>query len=81
MFFLHHGMIDRIWYLWQRKSAKNFFAFMGGSNMTYTDPQFPNGYPPWLSITDKMPTDNLFPQKSILSMMNTMGDDLCYTYA
>ncbi|KAH7330593.1 Di-copper centre-containing protein [Rhizoctonia solani] len=80
MFFLHHANIDRIWWLWQRKSPRNFFAFKGGSNMTYTDPAFPNGYPPWLSITDKMPTDNLFSQPTILSTMNTLSGDYCYVY-
>ncbi|CAE6450660.1 unnamed protein product [Rhizoctonia solani] len=82
MFFLHHANIDRIWWLWQRKSAKNLFAFKGGSNMTYTDPAFPNGYPPWLSINDKMPTDGLFPQPTVLSTMNTLGSaEYCYIYA
>ena len=82
MFFLHHANIDRIWWLWQMKSPKNLFAFKGGSNMTYTDPAFPNGYPPWLSITDKMPTDGLFSQPTILSTMNVLGSaEYCYVYA
>lgn len=81
MFFLHHANFDRIWYLWQKKSPKNFFAFKGGSNMTYTDPAFPNGYPPWLSINDKMPADGLFPEQSILDVMNPLSANLCYTYA
>ncbi|ELU40816.1 Tyrosinase domain-containing protein [Rhizoctonia solani AG-1 IA] len=55
------------------KSIRNLFAFKGGSNMTYTDPAFPNGYPPWLSVTDKLPTDGLFPQPTILSTLNTLG--------
>ncbi|KAF8603183.1 Di-copper centre-containing protein [Ceratobasidium sp. AG-I] len=81
MFFLHHANFDRIWWRWQwRAPSKNLFAFKGGSVSTYTDPAYPNGYPPWMNITDLLPTDGLFPQKSILSMMNTLGDELCYVY-
>jgi len=81
LFFLHHANIDRIWWMWQSKSLKNLFAFKGGSISTYTDPAFPNGYPPWMSLTDKLPTDGLFPQKTILEMMYTQtGGDLCYVY-
>ncbi|KAF8760986.1 Di-copper centre-containing protein [Rhizoctonia solani] len=64
------------------RPATNLFAFKGGSNMTYTDPAFPNGYPPWLSVTDKLPTDGLFPQPTILSTLNTLGSgEYCYIYA
>ncbi|EUC60359.1 tyrosinase tyrosinase: common central domain protein [Rhizoctonia solani AG-3 Rhs1AP] len=31
MFFLHHGNIDRLWWLWQKLNAKNQAAFAGGS--------------------------------------------------
>ncbi|KAG9096969.1 hypothetical protein FS749_007375, partial [Ceratobasidium sp. UAMH 11750] len=51
LFFLHHANIDRIWYLWQSKSKANAVAFAGGSISTYTDPSYPNGYPPWLNKT------------------------------
>lgn len=80
LFFLHHANIDRIWWKWQLKSPQNFYAFAGGSIQTYTDPAYPNGYPPWMNITDLLPTDGLFPQQSILSMMNTVAGNLCYVY-
>ncbi|GAB1518015.1 hypothetical protein RhiTH_001072 [Rhizoctonia solani] len=31
IFHLHHGNIDRLWWLWQEKSSKNKNAFYGGS--------------------------------------------------
>ncbi|QRV83597.1 tyrosinase [Ceratobasidium sp. AG-Ba] len=86
MFFLHHANIDRIWWKWQWKNPiTNLYAFQGGSNMTYSDPVYSNGYPPWLSINDALPTDSLWPEDgttTVLDMMNTLtNDDLCYIYA
>lgn len=31
LFFLHHGMVDRVWYEWQHRSPENFWAFEGGT--------------------------------------------------
>lgn len=81
LFFLHHANIDRIWYLWQLKSSANANAFKGGSISTYTDVAYPNGYPPWLNTSSVLPTDGMFPQKSVKSMLSTVGGDLCYVYA
>ncbi|KAG9083148.1 hypothetical protein FRC06_004681 [Ceratobasidium sp. 370] len=86
MFYLHHANIDRIWWKWQwQNPISNLYAFKGGSNMTYSDPAYPNGYPPWMSIADDLPTDGLFPeynQPTVYNMLNTLiGPDLCYIYA
>ncbi|QRW05827.1 tyrosinase [Ceratobasidium sp. AG-Ba] len=46
LFFFHHANMDRIWWSWQlRNPLQNFLAFFGGTNMTYSDPAFSNGYP------------------------------------
>ncbi|GAB1525357.1 hypothetical protein RhiTH_008517 [Rhizoctonia solani] len=71
IFFLHHANIDRIWYMWQLKNPANAKAFKGGSVSTYTDPAYPNGYPPWLSTTTVIPTDGMFPSKTIQNMLST----------
>ncbi|KAF8761586.1 Di-copper centre-containing protein [Rhizoctonia solani] len=73
IFFLHHANIDRIWYMWQLKNPANAKAFKGGSVSTYTDPAYPNGYPPWLSTTTVIPTDGMFPSKTIQNMLSTVG--------
>lgn len=80
LFFLHHANFDRIWYLWQKKNPANAQAFAGGSISTYTDPAYPNGYPPWLNTSSVLPTDGLFPSKTVKSMLSTVGGDLCYIY-
>ncbi|CAE6395636.1 unnamed protein product [Rhizoctonia solani] len=80
IFFLHHANMDRIWYLWQLKNSANANAFKGGSVSTYTDPAYPNGYPPWLNTTTVIPTDGMFTPKTIQKMLNTVGGDLCYVY-
>ncbi|KAG8710509.1 hypothetical protein FRC09_000094 [Ceratobasidium sp. 395] len=87
MFFLHHANMDRIWWKWQwEHPISNLYSFMGGTNMTYSDPAFPNGYPPWMTISDKLPTDGLhelvgWDQPTVFSAMNTLvGPEMCYTY-
>ncbi|QRW27754.1 tyrosinase [Rhizoctonia solani] len=56
IFHLHHGNIDRLWWLWQEKSSKNKNAFYGGSvqNVSSLD-VYPNGQPPWLSKSSRLP--------------------------
>ncbi|KAB5588297.1 hypothetical protein CTheo_8261 [Ceratobasidium theobromae] len=57
MFHLHHGNIDRLWWLWQEKSDINKAAFHGGSiqNMSALD-VYPNGQAPWLNKSSPIPT-------------------------
>ncbi|EUC55293.1 tyrosinase tyrosinase: common central domain protein [Rhizoctonia solani AG-3 Rhs1AP] len=31
LFHLHHGNVDRLWWIWQEKNRNNKFAFHGGS--------------------------------------------------
>ena len=54
-FFLHHGMVDKIWADWQRKNKKNKNAFFGGSVQDRA--KFPNGAPPYLGLRSPMPAD------------------------
>ncbi|KAB5590088.1 hypothetical protein CTheo_6478 [Ceratobasidium theobromae] len=57
LFHLHHGNIDRLWWLWQEKGNGNKYAFHGGSVQNLSAvPQFPNGVAPWLNKSDIMPT-------------------------
>ncbi|KAF8758340.1 Di-copper centre-containing protein [Rhizoctonia solani] len=47
IFHLHHGNVDRLWWLWQEKNAANKYAFHGGSiQNTSSLNEFPNGQPP-----------------------------------
>ncbi|KAA1473808.1 Di-copper centre-containing protein [Dentipellis sp. KUC8613] len=84
MFWMHHAMVDKVWYDWQHKSPANFWKYSGGSveaisNLTGYE-QYPNGAPPMLSLNSAMPADGLFPEATIYDVMNTTGGFLCYKY-
>ncbi|KAF8470981.1 Di-copper centre-containing protein [Russula ochroleuca] len=84
LFFLHHAMVDKIWYDWQCRDPVNVNSFFGGSveyigNLTGYD-QYPNGGPPYLSLDSIIPADGLFPEVTIGDVMNTTGGFLCYVY-
>ncbi|KAG8764169.1 hypothetical protein FRC11_003025 [Ceratobasidium sp. 423] len=81
MFFLHHGNIDRLWWLWQKLSSKNQAAFAGGSVQNFTRPDlFPNGQAPWLSTSTPIPTAGMYKSVTIGDVLDTTGDTLCYIY-
>ena len=48
-------MVDKIWYDWQQKSAKNKYAYGGGSvegvSVFATFSEFPTGLPPCLGVS------------------------------
>lgn len=84
MFWLHHAMVDKVWYDWQRKHAVNFWAYEGGSVQNLTSlaaiDEYPNGMPPALSLNSIIPSDGLFPEVTIADVFNTTGGYLCYVY-
>jgi tyrosinase len=84
LFFLHHAMIDKIWYDWQHLEKANKNAYFGGAtqmiqNLTIYH-QYPTGGPPYLNFDSIMPFDGLFSDKSIGGVMSTTDNELCYTY-
>ncbi|TBU33893.1 Di-copper centre-containing protein [Dichomitus squalens] len=85
LFQLHHAMVDKVWYEWQHANPeKSFWAFHGGSIQNQTSlaaaNEYPNGMPPWISLTTKIQADGLFPEVTIADVMNTTGGYLCYVY-
>jgi len=84
LFFMHHAMIDKIWYDWQSLDPVNTGSFFGGSvqNVESLDAyqQYPNGAPPYLSPNSTMPADGMFPEVTIGEVLNTTGGYLCYVY-
>ncbi|KAJ7594555.1 Di-copper centre-containing protein [Mycena floridula] len=84
LFWMHHAMVDRIWYLWQRQDKRNALAFYGGSvqaldNVTHFD-EYPTGAPPFLTPNDTLPGDGLFPDAKISDVLSTTSGILCYIY-
>lgn len=86
IFFLHHAMIDKLWYDWQHKHPSNKDAFVGGSvswqaNSSLVFAEYPTGAPPWLNTSSVMPSDGLWEDVRISEVMDTVGGRLCYIYA
>ncbi|CUA77666.1 hypothetical protein RSOLAG22IIIB_12759 [Rhizoctonia solani] len=81
MFHLHHGNIDRLWWLWQEKSTDNKNAFHGGSvqNTSSLD-IFPNGQAPWLNKSSIVPSAGLWPTYNIGETLDTRSWPWCYVY-
>jgi tyrosinase len=70
IFFLHHTMVDKVWWQWQQRSPSNrTFAYTGvrndGKNAT---------------LNDVLPMLGLAPEGVVKDYMNTKGGVLCYTY-
>ncbi|CAE6445012.1 unnamed protein product [Rhizoctonia solani] len=81
LFHLHHGNVDRLWWLWQEKSRSNKFAFHGGSVQDISQiAQYPNGVAPWLKKTDLIPGAGMFKSISIQDSLDTRKPPFCYVY-
>ncbi|KAJ6498893.1 Di-copper centre-containing protein [Mycena sanguinolenta] len=83
LFFLHHAMIDRIWFKWQQKH-NNKYAFKGGAVQRLENASafslYPNGGPPYLTMESAIPTDGLSQPFTVADMIDTMEEPLCYIY-
>ncbi|GAB1517971.1 hypothetical protein RhiTH_001027 [Rhizoctonia solani] len=81
IFHLHHGNVDRLWWLWQEKNAANKYAFHGGSiQNTSSLNEFPNGQPPWLTTSAVLPGGGLWPDYTIDQTFDTRSWPWCYVY-
>ncbi|KAH8994114.1 Di-copper centre-containing protein [Lactarius hatsudake] len=84
LFWLHHAMIDKLWYDWQHRSQTNAESFFGGSvealQSVESYNKYPTGAPPFLNLSSVMPADGLFPEVAIGDVMDTTSGILCYVY-
>ncbi|KAN0111711.1 Di-copper centre-containing protein [Russula decolorans] len=84
LFYMHHAMVDKVWYDWQLRNPVNANSFFGGSVQALQSPatynQYPNGDAPFLSTNSTMPADGMFPEVTIGDVMNTTSGVLCYIY-
>jgi tyrosinase len=72
VFYLHHGMVDRAWKLWQSQSASHLKA-MGGFTTQ-------NGNTP-TTLSYQLSSFGVLPDVEIEKVMDTEGDYLCYEYS
>ncbi|KAJ6468125.1 Di-copper centre-containing protein [Mycena vitilis] len=84
LFWMHHAMVDKMWYDWQHAHPSNAKLYFGGSvqafeNVTYYK-EFPTGAAPFYNVNDTMPSDGLFPEPKISDVLSTTEGMLCYVY-
>ncbi|KAF7302077.1 Di-copper centre-containing protein [Mycena indigotica] len=84
LFWMHHAMVDKLWYDWQHASPHNGNKFFGGSvealNNVTSYEQYPTGAAPFLSVNSTMPADGLFESAKIGDVLSTTNGLLCYVY-
>jgi tyrosinase len=69
VFWLHHGMVDRHFRIWQNNDA---------ARVTYIDGNGPNNQP--LTMDTPIYLSRLQPDLKVRDVMNTLGGFLCYKY-
>lgn len=86
LFYLHHAMIDKLYWEWQNKDLRNFYAFEGGSVQklsTWAEyVQYPNGAAPWLNLNSTIPGDGMWDTENITiwDVVDIQNGILCYDY-
>ncbi|KAF8259519.1 Di-copper centre-containing protein [Lactarius quietus] len=84
LFWMHHAMVDKVWYDWQHRNLVNAKSYFGGSIPSLQSiesyEQYPNGAPPLLNLSSTMPADGMFPEVTIGDVMDTTSGILCYVY-
>lgn len=76
MFFLHHGQIDRTWWIWQNQDIAARQNAIGGTITLNNSPASRAGL-----LNDTISVGVNAPDVTIQDMMNTMAGELCYIYA
>lgn len=75
-FFLHHGQIDRTWWIWQNQDLKTRQNAIAGTNTMFNAPPSAN-----TTLDDIIDLGVLAPDIKIRDAMSTISDQFCYIYA
>ncbi|KAK5712140.1 hypothetical protein LTR17_018095 [Elasticomyces elasticus] len=75
-FFLHHGQIDRVWWIWQNQDLKNRQNAIAGTITILNQPPSRNG-----TVQDVIDLGFLAPDITIGDAMSTLDGPFCYIYA
>jgi len=73
LFFLHHGMIDRLWWQWQEKDAARIEDYNGLASHVNEDKDRE------VSLDDWLVMNGIEKDVTVRDVMDTRGS-LCYTY-
>jgi len=74
-FWLHHAMVDRVWWIWQMLNLPESLTDVAGTRTLFNNP--PSGN---TSIEDLQDLAPLAPGVKLGDLLNTLGGDLCYIY-
>ena len=74
-FFLHHGQIDRTWWIWQNQDLKTRQNAIAGTNTMFNAPPSAN-----TTLDDFIDLGVLAPNIKIRDAMSTISDQFCYIY-
>ncbi|KAH9214621.1 hypothetical protein DL95DRAFT_435895 [Leptodontidium sp. 2 PMI_412] len=77
-FFLHHGMIDRVWWIWQTQDLPARLKAVSGTLTLFNDPPSRNA-----TLNDDVDLGLIAPPVKLGSLLDTMGGlggEFCYVY-
>lgn len=77
-FFLHHGMIDRVWWIWQTQNLSARLKAVSGTITLFNDPPSRNA-----TLDDDVDLGIVAPAVKLGSLLDTMGGlggEFCYVY-
>jgi len=72
IFFLHHGQLDRIWWLWQQENPEERLTEFVGRAHSYSNAT--------ASLNDLLDLNGFVPNVLVSTVMDTVGGTLCYQY-
>lgn len=75
VFFLHHGMIDRVWTQWQEVDLANRQYAISGTRTISNIPPSANA-----TLDDVLSWDILGPEMTMRDLMSTSAGPFCYRY-
>lgn len=75
-FFLHHGMVDRTWALWQAQDEESRLTQTYGTASIFNDPTTPN-----VTMDTQLEFGVLSEPKTMRELVSTHANDFCYEYA
>ncbi|PYH47062.1 tyrosinase family protein [Aspergillus saccharolyticus JOP 1030-1] len=74
-FFLHHGMVDRVWTLWQEADFPQRWDALNGTAVIYNPPDAP-----WVTLHTVMDFGVLDSPRRVGEVMDTRSGRYCYAY-
>ncbi|KIK69068.1 hypothetical protein GYMLUDRAFT_635011 [Collybiopsis luxurians FD-317 M1] len=84
LFWMHHAMVDKVWYDWQNANSANAGIFYGGSVQMIDNAtiyaEYPTGGPPMLSLESTIAGEGMFNNSTVGAVISTTDGILCYVY-